>query len=87
MAVLTRFQTLLRQKRATEDREITLTEIATKTGLSRDTLSRYSAQKITLYDSKTVETLCRYFGVEVGDFLYLEPGIERNIQQPSEAHP
>lgn len=85
MAVLNRFKTLLRQKQANDDREITLEEIAKEIGVSRDTLSRYAGQKITRYDSPIVEAICRYFGVDVGDFLYLEPGVGQGNQQP-EAH-
>lgn len=82
MPVLNKFQTLLRQRRAKEDREITLIEISEKTGVSRDTLSRYFGQKITQYNSDTVEKLCRYFKVEVGEFLYLDPTVDRGDQQP-----
>ena len=87
MAVLNRFQTLLRQKRAAEDREITITEIADEINISRDTLHRYAGQRITLYKSDVVEAICRYFGVDVGEFLYLEPGIDQSKQQSSEARP
>lgn len=71
MPVLNNFQSLLRKKRADEDREIRLEDIAKEIKISRDTLSRYANQKIQRYDSETVEALCRYFGVGVGDFLYL----------------
>lgn len=86
MAVLNRFQTLLRQKRAREDRQIKLEDIADEIKVSRDTLSRYANQKINLYKSETVEAICRYFSVDVGEFLYLEPGIDSPSQQTSEAH-
>jgi putative transcriptional regulator len=82
MAVLNRFQSLLRKKRAEEDRQITLDEVAKEVKLSPDTISRYSSQKVTRYDSDTVEALCRYFGVGVGDFLYL--GSKDDLQ--AEAH-
>jgi DNA-binding Xre family transcriptional regulator len=87
MAVLNRFQTLLRNKRAKEDREIKIEDIAEEINISRDTLSRYANQRIKRYDSATVEALCRYFGVEVGDFLYLEPGIELDKIRQAEAQP
>jgi transcriptional regulator with XRE-family HTH domain len=76
MAVLNRFETLLRQKIAAEDRDISITEVADEIGVSRDTLSRYAGQKITLYNSKVVDAICRYFKVDVGTFLYLDPAIE-----------
>lgn len=83
MPVLNKFHPLLLKKRSDEGRDITLEEIARKIDVSRDTLSRYSAQKITRYDSHIVEAICHYFGVGVEEFLYLGSKDDRQPEAQS----
>lgn len=42
------------------------------TGVHRDVINRYRHNDVTRYDQTAVTELCRFFGVEVGDFLYIE---------------
>jgi transcriptional regulator with XRE-family HTH domain len=51
---------------------ITQAEIAIAAGISPTTFSRYTKPVIQRYDSDILERICRYFGVDIADLLYLE---------------
>lgn len=78
MAVKNRFQTLLGEKIAKEEREITLIEIEEATGISRQTLDKYRRNRMKQVNLKVIEDLCNYFKCDLADFLY----IDRSGQQP-----
>lgn len=76
-----RFETLRRQKEAAEDRDIPLTEIEEKLGISRQTLDKYRKNRMKQVNLKVIQDLCDYFGCDIADFLYIDRG-----DQPAEAH-
>lgn len=53
-------------------RGVTLTELARVTGAGRGNLSKLR-QGTTLYNAGTLDKLCHYFGVGVGDILEYVP--------------
>lgn len=63
------FAVLLEKKQRIEDRFIPLSEIATKTGISRKTLYKWEKDQVTQFDTKVVDALCEYFGVELSELL------------------
>ena len=77
-----RFAALLAEKRMKEKRYISVAEIALETGITAKTLSAWSTNKVTLFDAKVLEALCRYFKVKPGDLLEL---IDDDPNPPSEA--
>lgn len=71
MPVQNNLLSLMGAKQARESRKINVTVVADETGLNRYSLYRWLANDITRFDSVFVETLCEYFGVQVGDLLYI----------------
>lgn len=64
-----------RQKEAELNRDITFLEVAEKTGINRDTISRLFNRKTDRYDSEVVAKIAEFFGVEDGQpipFLVLD---------------
>lgn len=66
-------------KQAEWGKRLTITEIATGAGISRDTVTRMMDKKSppVRIDEKTVFALCRFFGVTKGDpvpFLIYDEG-------------
>jgi len=57
-----RVQELLADKQFAEDRVVTITELATATGISRVTLSKMINQRGYITGSDNLDSLCRYFG-------------------------
>ena len=51
------------------EKRVKIAEIERDTGLSRTTLSRLYHEKAGRLDFETLEVLCRYLQVEVGDLL------------------
>lgn len=58
------FEDLRRKKAYHEKRNLPLRTIADETGLSVATVQRFSAGTADRFDRKTLEALCRYFGVK-----------------------
>ncbi|PIG93916.1 transcriptional regulator [Gloeocapsopsis sp. IPPAS B-1203] len=46
--------------------------LARETGLSPTTINLIYLNKFNRIDNTTLEKLCGYFGIEVGELLYLE---------------
>jgi len=72
MPIINRFGNLLADKKTREKRNIPLTEVEAKTGITRKTLTAWENNKVQRYDASTVETLCRYFGCQPGDLIVLQ---------------
>ena len=51
------------------EKRVKIADIERDTGLSRTTLSRLYHEKAGRLDFETLEILCRYLKVEVGDLL------------------
>lgn len=69
MPINNRFSVLLDAKRKKEKRKIPLTKVAEETGLPYKTVYAWAQNQITRFDANVLDTLCRYFGVTVGDLL------------------
>ncbi|HDN9017375.1 TPA: helix-turn-helix transcriptional regulator [Aeromonas salmonicida] len=65
-----RLKELIAEKEFREQRKITLTEIAEKTGVNRTSLSKMQ-NPATRHSTTTnaVDALCDYFGCEVGELM------------------
>ena len=68
-----KYKELLSEKEFTEDRKITLDEVAQKTGITRTTLSRISS--VRGYNTKTrnIDKLCCYFDCAVEKLIQYIP--------------
>lgn len=74
MTITSQFATLLASKAAKDGRRnIPLTEVEKDTRISWKTLQQWAENKITRYDSKTLDALCAYLDCTVGDLLTYEP--------------
>lgn len=68
------FGILLAKKRQEEKRNISLSEVAEKTGISRPTLVAWQSNTVTRFDLPVIEALCEYFGVSLSELLeYIPP--------------
>lgn len=68
-----RFAALLADKRIKERRNISLQEVAEKTGVSRQALYKWENNTVTRFDVPVIDALCKYFSVKPGDlFEYIE---------------
>jgi putative transcriptional regulator len=68
------FGVLLAQKRAKEKKNISLSEVAKETGISRPTLVAWQNNTVTRFDLPVIEGLCQYFNVNLSDLLeYIPP--------------
>ena len=67
--IVSKFPALKRIKSAKENRDITLREIAEATNLSLGTIHKLSTGNINGVKVETLNALCRYFGVGIGDLI------------------
>ena len=73
VAVNNRFSSLLASRRIKEKRNIPLTEVEKKTGISYPTLLAWANNTVKRFDVETINRMCQYFGVQPGDlFEYVE---------------
>lgn len=73
VTVNNRFAVLLAEKQVKERRNIPLQEVAEATGISRQALYKWENNSINRFEMRVVNSLCRYFGVQIGDlFEYIE---------------
>lgn len=68
-----RFKELLAQKEFTERKVISLTEVASATGMNRMTLSRIANHPGTNTGTENINKLCGYFNCEVGQLMEYLP--------------
>lgn len=71
MSLMIRFKLaeLIEKKQFETGRRITVSEVATATGLNRMTLSKILNQKGYSTATDTVDRLCAYFGCRVEDLM------------------
>jgi putative transcriptional regulator len=70
-----KFGALLAEKRIRERRNISLSEVAEATGLTRPTLYAWQNNTVTKYDALIIDKLCQYFGIQPGElFEYVPDG-------------
>lgn len=60
---------MIEKKQFAEGRRVTISEIATSTGLNRMTLSKILNLKGYGTGTDTIDRLCEYFGCEVQDLM------------------
>lgn len=69
-----KFGVLLAEKRMKEKRNISLSEVAAETGISRPTLAAWQNNTVTRFDLSVIEGLCLYFNISLSDLLeYIPP--------------
>lgn len=54
-------------------KRVHITDVYNATGISRSTLTKMWKGETKMIQLGTVETLCKYFNCEVGDFIKLVP--------------
>lgn len=73
VTVNTRFRSLLDKKSEVEKRDISLAEVASATGISRQALYKWQNNKLERIELNSINRLCHYFGVQISDlFEYVE---------------
>ena len=77
-----RFAKLLDQKQKKEDRYISLSEVASATGVSRKTLYKWERNTIEHFNRDVIEKLCKYFGVGLSDLLEYAPSEQQKTKKP-----
>ena len=73
VTVNNRFAVLLAEKRIKERRNISLQEVAEKTGISRQTLYAWENNKVNRFDVPVINALCQYFGIQPGELFEYVP--------------
>lgn len=69
MTVNNRFAALLAEQRIKERRNVSLQEVAEKTGISRKTLYAWENNTVTRFDLPVIAALCEYFNIDAGDLI------------------
>ena len=69
MTVNNRFAVLLAEMRVKERRNISLQEVAEKTGVSRKTLYAWENNRVNRFDVPVIDALCTYFDIEAGELI------------------
>lgn len=69
MTVNNRFAALLAEQRIKERRNISLQEVAEKTGISRKTLYAWENNTVTRFDLPVIAALCEYFNIDAGELI------------------
>jgi len=66
-------------------RPVTLRGLAREAGLTLSALSAFAAGQTRRVDFETLDKLCSYFQIGVGDLLVWEPGEGSPQERPSQA--
>lgn len=82
MTINNRFAVLLAERRIQEKRNISLQEVAEKTGISRKTLYAWENNTVTRFDLSVLSALCLYFGINPGDLLQFIPDEKKDETKP-----
>ena len=76
-----RFGVLLAEKRAKAKKNISLSEVAQETGVSRPTLVAWANNTVTRFDLPVIEALCQYFNVSLSDLLEYSPPKQKSARK------
>lgn len=68
-----RFAILLAEKQISERRTISLSEVEQETGVSRQALHKWKNNSIFRFETRVMDALCQYFGVQPGDLFEYVP--------------
>jgi putative transcriptional regulator len=71
-----RFGILLAEKRITEKRRISLSEVSEKTGISRGALHSWENNTVTRFDMPIMDALCIYFNCSPGDLFEIHKEVK-----------
>jgi putative transcriptional regulator len=74
--IVTKARRLRLERQLKENRNITLQEVADATGIERAALNRIELGQTTRIDFDTLEKLCAFYGVGVGDVLEYDLNIQ-----------
>ena len=69
VTVNNRFAVLLAEKRIKERRNISLQEVAEETSISRQALYKWENNSINRFETRVMNALCQYFGIEPGQLF------------------
>jgi len=73
VTVNNRFAVLLAEKQVKERRNISLSEVAEVTGVSRQALYKWENNKVNRFDTPVINAICQYWGIQPGElFEYIE---------------
>lgn len=53
------------------ERRLKIADVARDTGISRSALTRLYYEEVDRLDLRALETLCRYFGIGIAEFMEL----------------
>jgi putative transcriptional regulator len=76
MTIECKFSVILADRSTKEKRRIPLTEVQAVTGITWQTLQKWSLNKAKSYDAKVLSSLCQYFDCQPGDILVYTPDIK-----------
>ena len=81
--VVSKARQLRLQRSANLGRQVTLEEVAEQTGITVAALSRIENNKNERIDFETIQKLCTFYGVPVGDLLMIEEEQPANKYSPA----
>ncbi len=73
VTVNNRFAVLLAEKQVKERRNISLSEVAEVTGVSRQALYKWENNKVNRFDTPVINAICQYFGIQPGELFEYVP--------------
>lgn len=82
MAIKSNLKQLILDKSAGNGHRITYAEISEETGLSTTTITKLANNQSQMVGLGTMEKLCEYFGVGVGDVLEYVPEPASDAAEP-----
>ena len=81
--VVSKARQLRLQRSANLGRQVTLEEVAEQTSITVAALSRIENNKNERIDFETIQKLCTFYGVPVGDLLMIEEEQPANKYSPT----
>ena len=82
--VVSKARQLRLQRSANLGRQVTLEEVAEQTSITVAALSRIENNKNERIDFETIQKLCTFYGVPVGDLLMIEEEQPANKYSPTQ---
>ncbi len=73
VTVNNRFAVLLAEKQVKERRNISLSEVAEVTGVSRQALYKWENNKVNRFDTPVINAICKYFDIQPGELFEYVP--------------
>ena len=73
VTVNNRLGILLAEKQKQERRNISLSEVAEATGVSRQSLYKWENNKVNRFDTPVINAICKYFDIQPGELFEYVP--------------